>query len=173
MRTPTGHYLVGPDNGLLMPSAERLGGISRAVELQTPRGASTTFHGRDVFAPAAARLANGTALDQLGPPTENFVPGSLPKPEDDSGEIIHVDTYGNLVTNFAARDISGAYALELGDRVIPLKRYYAEVAPGELLALVGSAGFVEISVRDGDAAKVTGAGSGRRVRLVSRQPPPG
>jgi S-adenosyl-L-methionine hydrolase (adenosine-forming) len=173
LETRRGEYLVGPDNGLLMPAAERLGGVAGAVQLETPRGASATFHGRDIFAPTAARLASGTPLSDLGASAANLIELRIAEPNGDVGQIVHVDTYGNLITNFPSDRVSSEFAVQLGERVIQSANHYAQVAPGELLVLVGSAGLVEISMRDGSAAERLGAGRGTPVRLLSRRPPPG
>lgn len=169
-RTGRGDYLVGPDNGLLTPAAERLGGIQQSVELATPTSASATFHGRDVFGPAAARLAQGASLADLGAPASDLVHLALPQPTDDAGEVIHVDTYGNLVTNIRREQLRHDSAVVVGHHVASIVPYYAAVAPNELLALVGSAGLLEISVRDGSAAERTGARRGTAVRLSRQRP---
>ena len=167
--TAGGEYLVGPDNGLLMPAAARLGGIATAIGLPTPNRASSTFHGRDVFAPAAAQLANGVALTELGQPTEELVQLTIPGPNGDLGEVIHIDGYGNLVTNFPASAISSETSVFIATSEIAVLPYYAAVESGNALALIGSAGLLEISVRDGNAAQRFGARRGTRVQL-SRPP---
>jgi hypothetical protein len=184
LETVRGDVLVGPDNGLLVPAAERLGGIQRVVELNRPEfwrsttATSATFHGRDVFGPVAAHLANGVALDRVGSPVADILRLGLPLSDGRYGEVIHVDTYGNLVTNLAGLDLPVRFQVVIGDRVVPAHAYYASVAPGELIALVGSAGLLEISVREGNAAQVTGAQRGTPIRVVElqarlRQPPLG
>jgi len=170
VQTQRGDYLVGPDNGLLVPAAERLGGIVTAVALPTPPAASTTFHGRDVFAPAAARLATGVSLGDLGAPAENLVNLSFPMTGEDGGEVIHVDTYGNLITNVPGDGLAKDTLVKVGDVAVPLVGYYAQAKPGSLLALVGSAGLLEISVRDGSAADRLRAQRGTRVTLSRRRP---
>lgn len=173
LETARGDVLVGPDNGLLLPAAERLGGIARAVELNRAEfwrpSPSATFHGRDLFGPVAAHLANETPLERLGTPllAADVVRLSLPQPEGGRGEVIHVDTYGNLITNLPAHTLPPHYVVRVDDVEAPGVAYYAAAPPGELLALVGSSGLLEISVRDGSAAQRTGARRGTPVNVRS------
>jgi S-adenosylmethionine hydrolase len=160
-----GRFLVGPDNGVLSP-ALLVGGV-RAVELPTPANASATFHGRDVFAPAAAALARGEALDALGAEARNPVIRRTPEPArraDGSleGEVIMIDRFGNAVTNLVA--MHGGTVDAAGQR-IAVRRTYAEVAPAAPVAVIGSTGFVEVAVRDGDASRTLGLTRGSRVVL--------
>lgn len=162
-----GRLLVGPDNGVLSPALLMPG--SRAVALPVPAGASPTFHGRDVFAPAAAALARGAALETLGSPARAPVLRRTPEPVRDAdgslrGEVISVDRFGNLVTNFIALR-SGS--VELGGRRVPMRRTYADVQPGELVAIVGSSGLLEVAMRDGSAAQALGLGRGAPVVWLS------
>lgn len=165
-------FLVGPDNGVLSPALLRAG--ARAVRLPVPARAAPTFHGRDVFAPAAARLALGTPLDDLGPPCDAPVVRRTPEarrlPDGGvEGCVITVDRFGNAVTNLLAGPASlrpGA-VLEAGGRVVPVARVYADVAAGAAVALAGSSGLLEVAVRDGSAARVLGLARGARVVLRS------
>lgn len=157
--------LVGPDNGVLSPALLLPG--ARAVSLAVPAGASATFHGRDVFAPAAARLAAGEPLDALGDPCDaplvRRTPEAHRRPDGAiQGEVISVDRFGNLVTNLIAR---GAARVELRGHALPLLRTYADAPPDTLLALVGSSGLVEIALRDGSAAARLGVARGEGVVL--------
>lgn len=163
-----GHYFVGPDNGLFTPvlrDAE-----VQVVVLPTREGASPTFHGRDVFAPAAAALATGTPLAQLGQPFGG-IPVRLayrePHHEGKSvvGQVMYVDRFGTLVTNLTP-DLVPSYAvIEVeGLEVGPLRRTFGDVPTGGLVAYVGSDGQVEIAVRDGSAARRLGMGVGGRIR---------
>jgi S-adenosylmethionine hydrolase len=159
-----GRFFVGPDNGVLSPPLLVPG--AHAVELPVAAGAAATFHGRDVFAPAAAALARGTPLQSLGTPFASPVLRRTPEPvrgADGSlrGEIIAVDRFGNAITNLVA---ARAGRLEIGGRSIPVRRTYADVATGELLALAGSSGLLEIACRDGSAATALGAARGAVVR---------
>ncbi|GBD32359.1 Adenosyl-chloride synthase [bacterium HR33] len=159
-----GHYFVGPDNGLFTPVLDG----ARAVELSIPRTAAPTFHGRDVFAPAASLLIGGKPLEQLGAPVQDPIRLSLPQPVLEGGRVvgsvIYVDRFGTLVTNIG-RDLSeGRTAVEIRGIRIPIRRTFGDVEPGELVAFVGSGGTVEIAVRDGAAAAKLGAGVGEPVR---------
>ena len=160
-----GRYLVGPDNGVLSP-ALLLSGV-RVVSLLVPTHASSTFHGRDVFAPAAALLAAGAVLESLGPTNDHPVVRRTPEAKrlgDGAigGEVISVDRFGNLITNLVA---PRGGAVEVSGRAVPLRRTYADVAPGEVIAIVGSSGLVEIAVRDGSAARELDARRGTIVVL--------
>ena len=158
--------LVGPDNGILSPALLAAG--ARAVALPIPPRAAPTFHGRDVFAPAAARLATGTPLDEIGAgladdPVVRRTPEARRLPDGSiAGVVIAVDRFGNAVTNLVA---FGGGTVVLDGRELPIGRVYADAAPGEPLALTGSNGLVEIAVRDGSAAAALGLGRGDRVVL--------
>lgn len=161
-----GRVLLGPDNGVLSP-ALLMPGV-RVVSIPVPAGASPTFHGRDVFAPAAAAIARGTSLDGIGTPARSPVIRRTPEPvrDDDGvlrGEVITVDRFGNLVTNFIA---VRAGVVEIAGRAIPLRRTYGDVPPGELVAIIGSSGLLEVAVRDGSAARALGLGRGAPVVWV-------
>ncbi len=164
-----GHHFVGPDNGLLTSA---LTGADDVVELPIPPTASATFHGRDVFAPAAAALGGGTAVTALGAPPRTVpvrLPPALPRDEGDClvGEVMYVDGYGTLVTNLGP-DAGGF--VEIGGVHLPLRRTFSDSAPGELVAFVGSGGTIEIAVRDASAAERLGAGVGASVRCGSDSP---
>ena len=148
-----GRLLVGPDNGVLSPALLHPG--SRAVALAIPPDASPTFHGRDVFAPAAAALARGRAVDSLGIPFAGPIVRRTPEPKrvesgHIAGEVILIDRFGNVVTNLVGRR---DMIVEVNGREIPLARTYSDVESGLPLALVGSNGLIEIAVRDGNAAE--------------------
>jgi S-adenosylmethionine hydrolase len=170
IRSARGDAFVGPNNGLLVPAVERLGGIRVAVELTEaaywrPRQAST-FHGRDIFGPVAGRLAVDLPLEYLGPTIGDVQrPFVLPEPRGLEGEVLHVDTYGNLVTNLPARGLPDPFQVRVRQHIIRGAANYAAVEPSALLALVGSAGLLEISARNASAAAITGAGRGSPVRV--------
>jgi S-adenosylmethionine hydrolase len=170
-------YLVAPDNGVLSGVLEDLGNF-KAVTLEnrqywrTPQ-ASHTFHGRDIFAPVAAHLANGVALEQLGPPLppDDLTPLPLPpwrrSQTGITGTLQYIDHFGNLVTNIPGHQHPPApWAVILNQHSIPGKLTYGEVEPGTLLSLVGSHGWVEIAVNGGSAAQQLQAQVGDEVRLV-------
>jgi len=157
---------VGPDNGLfsfiLDRDDTRVHHITRR-DLYSPRP-SSTFHGRDIFAPIAAHLSSGLDLAEVGPPIADpvYLPETTPNKfvERIEGQIIHIDRFGNLVTNIAAADIEpwgtelrirlGAYLLD------GLSQTYADVEAGAPLALIGSVDLLEISVNGGSAAQQLG-----------------
>ncbi len=160
-------FLVGPDNGVLSPALLMPG--ARVVELPIPPNASATFHGRDVFAPAAAALAGGESIDALGEPASAPVVRRTPEPTraaDGSidGQVIMIDRFGNAVTNLLG--LRGG-TIRLDGRLLPLRRTYAEVEIGEPIAVVGSTGFIEIAVRDGNAARQLALKRGSHVALSS------
>jgi S-adenosylmethionine hydrolase len=160
-----GRFLVGPDNGILSPAMLHPG--ARCVTLAVPASAAPTFHGRDVFAPAAAKLAQGVALDALGTlctdPIVRRTPEAVRRADGTiAGTIITIDRFGNLVTNLVSRH---GGTIEVAGRSLPMRRTYGDVEAGEVVALVGSSGLVEIAVRDGSAAEVLGAARGNTVVL--------
>ncbi|HKV55327.1 MAG TPA: SAM-dependent chlorinase/fluorinase [Candidatus Binataceae bacterium] len=169
LETRNGMRMVGPDNGLLWPAAERAK-IKAIVELRASRyrlpDVSATFHGRDLFAPAAAWLWRGLALRQLGPPLDAIVRlepevGVVETKEKLSGSVIYVDSFGNLVTNisrarverFAERFRGCRLSFRVRSRAsLKLYKAYGDAPPGVPLAIFGSFGLLEIAVRDGSAA---------------------
>lgn len=172
-----GRFVVAPDNGVVSRVLFRARGW-RAVSVENPRvvrpQASATFHGRDVFAPAAGHLARGLPLSLLGPPLTDPVRLEHPKPARSGdrweGRVIYVDRFGNLVTNLPGEVLSGVDEIEVEGRPVPVTRTYGDVEPGRLLALVNSDGRVEIAARDGSGADRAGVGPGARVRVPI--PPP-
>ena len=161
------HFFVGPDNGvftfLLGDPAVRM------ASLPIPPNASPTFHGRDLFAPAAASLANRGWFPPLGEPPSKEPLRLLRaeprlEPEGWSGEVIHIDRFGNLITNLRTRDVPGTALLAIhAEPGIPIFRTYLQVPVGALLAYGGSGGTLEIAVRDGSAAERFHAKLGDRV----------
>jgi hypothetical protein len=173
VRTSQG-ILVGPDNGVLsyaLAAAE----VHEAVSLTNPAYqlpiVSSTFHGRDIFAPAAAHLARGVPLAELGPRGINLVRLALTTPQEtpEGDHVMHVDHFGNLILDARAGDVSGEVTLELaGYRIEGISRTFADVAPGQPLAYVGSTrDHVEIAIREGNAAGEMGVGVGERVLVRS------
>lgn len=160
-------FFVAPDNGLLTPF---LKDPFEAREIPVPPEASPTFHGRDVFAPAAAQIACRGALPKEWPAITDPVRSPWPEPhrkgDQIEGEVLHVDRFGNLITNIPGDWLKPGVIVEVqGVRIRGLKRTYAEVPPGAFLALVGSSGLLEISVREGSAAQRLKAGQGAKVRI--------
>lgn len=160
-----GHRFVAPDNGLL----SFLPNDARFVSLPIPAGAAPTFHGRDLFAPAAASLATGSSLESLGSTITDPHHSPLPTPHRDGltvvGEVIYVDRFGTLVSNIAGNAVQLGVRIHVeGTDVGSLSRTFRDVAHGALVAFVGSGGTVEIAVRDGSAARLLGVGVGAEVR---------
>jgi S-adenosylmethionine hydrolase len=164
-RTPVvieagGHVYVGPDNGVFAYVADRPESVhaitSTAFRMPSP---SDTFHGRDVFAPAAAALARGLPPPMAGPAT--CLAGTLPWSirATSRGVVVHVDIYGNLISNLPGP----ARLLRAGGRDVAPVRTFEELAPGGVGCYTGSAGTVEIAVREGSAADVLGIGRGAEV----------
>lgn len=150
-----GRFFVGPDNGVFtfIPA-------EAAVQLDVPNDSSHTFHGRDVFAPAAGRLLRGDSLPQLGKEAVVRVALDVPAANDKQGQVLIVDRFGNLITN-----ITHAAAVVIAGREVQLVQTYADVAEGELLALINSDGLLEIAVRNGSAAETLGVSRGAEVLL--------
>ena len=162
-----GRFLVGPDNGLLSPAL--LMADARAVELPVPPHASPTFHGRDVFAPAAAKLAGGGGVDELGQAVSDPVIRRTPEPHrgpagEVVGEVIAVDRFGNAVTNLVGIRAGNA-TIAVAGRELAVHRTYADLARGAQGAVVGSTGLIEIVQREGNAADTLRIARGTRVIL--------
>jgi S-adenosylmethionine hydrolase len=174
------HCFVGPDNGVLslaLQGRKR----SRAVEIKNPKAmlkeVSATFHGRDIFAPAAAYLAKGKPLSFLGPPVKVLrkiaLPGVRQTREATEGEVIAFDRFGNAITNISRQEAGGGRqratkTIRVMGRTIGLEDAYGDVEPGEAAALWGSHGFLEIAVNQGSAQEALGLTKGTRVSLKER-----
>ncbi|MGB9722392.1 MAG: SAM hydrolase/SAM-dependent halogenase family protein [Chloroflexia bacterium] len=189
LETPQALF-VAPDNGLLSCVWESLSAeeraASRLVELSEPRywrspveagfQPAPTFHGRDIFAPAAAHLASGLPLEALGRPRESLVllEGRRPFQEEDGslvGQIVHIDRFGNCCTNIGAdlvKELAGRGEVEIACGTLHLTglvRTYGEGPPGRPLALIGSHGRLEIALREDSAAARLGLHIGDIVRV--------
>ncbi len=151
-------YFVGPDNGVfsLLPDAE----IREIVRPDLPL-LSRTFHGRDLFAPVAADLAAGAPFEALGPRRSDPVRLPLRDAEASIGEVIYLDHYGNAITSLVGRD-SGV--VEVGGREVPVRHAYGSVPVGAVVAVTGSSGRLELSVRNGHAGAALGLERGTPVR---------
>jgi S-adenosyl-L-methionine hydrolase (adenosine-forming) len=176
--------LVGPDNGLLMPAAERFGGVAEAVEISASpwrlEPVSATFHGRDLFAPVAARLAGGASLAEAGTPLEpaELVSLETTRPRQEAGALVaHVvgtDTFGNAILDASHADLVER-GLRLGERVAvragarrvrgTVARTFSDVATGGLLLYEDAGGALALAVNGGDAAGLLGLRAGDEVRL--------
>jgi S-adenosylmethionine hydrolase len=181
LRTGDGRTFVGPDNGLLLLAADALG-IEAAHELTEPLyrlpQVSHTFHARDIFAPAAAHLAAGVPVDELGPAIDpaGLVRLAVPEPEvgrtQISASVLVVDRFGNVSTN-ARREHVDALGSDRVEIRLALDRYYAVVGetfadagPGELILYRDSYGLMTLAIRNGDAAGLTGLRAGDEVRIA-------
>ncbi|HWG98164.1 MAG TPA: SAM-dependent chlorinase/fluorinase [Pilimelia sp.] len=183
LRTPAG-LLVGPDNGLLPWAADALGGIVAAAELTNPAWraptVSATFHGRDVFAPAAARLAAGADPTDAGPAVDPHSVVRLPDPARASGpgwllaEVTAVDRFGNVQLAADADDLA-ALGPDLSANGLPAVRgsTFADAPRGGLVVFVDSAGRAAVAVHGGRAAVVLEVAPGDSVRLARPGPTPG
>ncbi|MDY6856314.1 MAG: SAM-dependent chlorinase/fluorinase [Thermodesulfobacteriota bacterium] len=173
------HFFIGPDNGVFSFIYE-IGRIRRVVRLNNNRyflsNISNTFHGRDIFAPVAAYLSLGTPLEDFGPVCKDLIQVSLPQPEVEegiiTGTIIHIDRFGNLISNISevlftesiGRD---KYTIWIGDQMIDeVQDSYCEVKQGEILAIFGSSGYLEISKRDQNAKALLGLNKGSEIRIL-------
>lgn len=182
-----GHLFVGPDNGLLSVAA---GGTSPARAFEISQGryrlsdVSNTFHGRDIMAPAAAHLSLGVEPEKLGSPLDDWGRLDLPEPalatDAVEGEVLSIDSFGNLVTSITAKSLSRAFGdidnlaenatVTCGPHPIRgLVRAYGDADAGSPVALVGSSGRLELAVVNGNAASELNIGLGRRV-IVTRRP---
>lgn len=165
---------VGPDNGVFTPFLT--GDRWRAFQLSAVEfhltDVSATFHGRDVFAPAAAHLAAGVQPDRFGPPVSDPVrlrwPVATRVGDGVVGEVIHVDRFGNLATSIMAEEMPSEPVVGIGGRSVSLARTYADVGTGGLVAMVGSGKRLEVAVREGSAAETLGLGRGARVEVTPR-----
>ena len=174
------HYFVGPDNGLFTPmieDAEKNGWPIEIVHLTNAKyflaEVSHTFHGRDIFAPVGAALANGVPLAELGPAITDPVRLPMPKPEKTQtgwrAHVTVVDIFGNLTTDLAASELEGQESVLfrlLGRELRGLVDSYGLEQPGALVALVDSENFVEIAAVNGSAAKELGAQIGDTVEVI-------
>lgn len=184
------HWYVGPDNGLF-PLVFDGAVPDTAVELDDPDAwrtpsPSNTFHGRDIFAPAAAHLAAGRALEDIGSPIDDLTPLQWASPttsdEGVQGRVIHVDHFGNCVTNIRRSTLARALDLDNEnppvDAFPPVKGYvgssvlenlhttYGAVSEGDPLLLFGSTGFLEVGVNGGNAAELFNIRKGDSVKLA-------
>ena len=173
-------FFVGPDNGILVLAAEKQG-ITRIHELSNSRfmllKVSNTFHGRDIFAPAAAHLLNGVKPEEFGPEIREAAKPEFAKIKRKNGvlvgEVLHVDGFGNIITNISEKEVAQSHieasvSVELPTCKLKLKlcKAYGETNPREPIALIGSHGFLEISINQGNAAENFGIKPGDPIKLI-------
>jgi S-adenosylmethionine hydrolase len=184
LRDGQGRIYVGPDNGLLIPAAEKLGGITEAHELASPKYAlesvSRTFHGRDLFSPAAAHLALGVPLSQLGPPIDPDALARLDIPQPDVGTtrihsiVLSIDRFGNIGLNLDRSHLDEVGVVP-GTRVellVGAERYYAVAArtfadarPGDIILYEDAYRNISIAINGGNAADMFGVKEGQDIRI--------
>jgi S-adenosylmethionine hydrolase len=174
-----GHVFLGPDNGLLWPilgeataTCYRLSEAWR--QAQGWPSPSSTFHGRDIFAPLAAELAAGRVkIGDIGPPAGELIPSLQEEPEasvhEVRGAVVAIDNFGNLITNIDGSLVAGFRKPDVlaGGRRLPLRRTYGDSQPGDFLALVNSFGVLEIARAEGSAAESLGLGRGAPVLVLN------
>jgi S-adenosylmethionine hydrolase len=173
-----GQFFVGPDNGvfafILSEGTQKVRAVSNAKYFLT--AVSQTFHGRDVFAPVAAHLANGIPPARMGKAIEDYLrPHSL-QPQRTArrgwtGSVLKVDRFGNLITNFLAaefpRVLEGPFEMSVGLQTVNrLAGNYQQFGPGEVFAIVGSSGYLEVSAGQAPAAKMLGVEAGAPIELT-------
>ena len=176
------HYVfVGPDNGLLMLAAKR-DGLRTVYAIENEElmldKISRTFHGRDIFAPVAARIASGLEPSEVGPEVGDYVMPSFAEPRIEGpralGEVMYIDGFGNIITNISEEFLAklglgdGSYLrIRIGDEDLELRlcSAYGEAGPGELLAIVDSWGMLEIAINLGNAARELGVKPGQAVAV--------
>lgn len=170
-----GQFFVGPDNGLMIPAASWLGKmeVRKITNFGLLGEVSATFHGRDIFARIGAYLSEGMPLEEVGEMTVDHVHldfGTVEVGADFiSGQVIYVDDFGNVITNIQASDVFSKFRFEEQVRVfgnsMPFLETYGYAGEGELLALIGSHGFLEIAVNGSSASKTLKIESGEEVRV--------
>lgn len=178
VQTRSGMHLVGPDNGLLSAAWEALGGVEAACEIISPEvllePVSATFHGRDVFAPAAAHLAAGVPLSELGPALDPAglrqieAPSAMVTPGAIGARVMGVDGFGNVQLNVEAEHLAAAGitgAVRVGEHHLPFVQIFADLPEMELGAIVDSQGFIALVVNKGSAAQVLSLRDGDTVIL--------
>jgi S-adenosylmethionine hydrolase len=154
-----GHLFIGPDNGLFSMLTP-----TKVHEIEAPNPASSTFHGRDIFAPTAARLAQGAAPAELGKLIDNHLRLNLHV----AGTVLHIDHFGNIITNFRAADFPGPLAIRAGSEIVSRRaKTYGEVLQGELVLIEGSSGYLEIALNQASAAKHLGLGVGTVLEALT------
>ena len=170
-------FLVGPDNGVLMLAAQTQG-IKHICELSNQKfmlpQVSSTFHGRDIFAPAAAHLEKGVKPQEFGPEITDPVTPKFANIENKNGallgEVLHVDSFGNVVTNINPAEIKDAKTIKVAlhhvTLELPFSKAYGELQSREPLALVGSHGFLELALNRGSFSEKYRVNPGDRFELV-------
>lgn len=174
------HYLVGPDNGLLMPAARKLG-LKRVIEIENPEYmlecVSSTFHGRDVFAPVAGHISLGVDPEEIGKVLDEWVDMDFgiyrARGKELKGRVLHMDSFGNLITNIPAEIVLEKYTFGqktemriAGKRVtVPFLATYSQLDDRGVLLTLSSSGFLEVAANRGSAAADLGAKRGSEIQI--------
>jgi S-adenosylmethionine hydrolase len=180
------HHFVGPDNGVLSAISDAFESVRHVTASEHfLKPVSQTFHARDIFAPVAAHLAAGVDVVALGPEISDYVRLNIPRPVREEGGtlrgvVLKVDHFGNLITNIAPQDAPGLFqaspstfkiVLE-GREIAKLCASYSDGGPGEVFAIAGSMGYLELSVKQGSAAEILGVAKGAEFTLTLPAKPP-
>jgi S-adenosylmethionine hydrolase len=177
------HYFIGPDNGVFSQiynlKQETLTVMHITAEHYFMSQRSTTFHGRDIFAPAAAWLSRGIDISHFGDPITDYVTLSLPVPlmpaeNTIEGTVIYIDRFGNAITNINTQKIDGLYSnnpqgrlkVVVKGREAPLKNYYSQVQDNGLYSVINSFGYLELFVYRGNASSDFGIAIGNKVGVI-------
>jgi S-adenosylmethionine hydrolase len=170
-------FFVGPDNGILILPAQNQG-IEHIYQLTNPKfmlpGVSSTFHGRDVFAPAAAHLDKGVEPSEFGPEISDAITPKFASVKRENGcligEVLHVDGFGNVITNIREKEMVNSKVVNVKLPIVSLKlafvKTYAQAKLNEPIALIGSHGFLEIALNQGSAAEKLKVKAGDSVEVM-------
>jgi S-adenosylmethionine hydrolase len=170
----SGHRFVAPDNGVLSEILDReVYHIENDALFLKP--VSKTFHGRDIFAPVAAHLARGMPVASVGSLIDDFIREPLPRPRRESdkvvGTVLRVDKFGNIITNIRPADLTSSFAIRVGGKTVTrLCSNFAEASIGEVFAIEGSTGYLELAINRGSAAQYLNAGRGTEIEVESGTP---
>lgn len=171
-------YFVGPDNGIFSLIGDEFS--YQAIDLNNPEfwrsGPSHTFHGRDVFAPVAAHIANGVPFENLGDPLKEIITYRWAVPISDKdgiqGWVVHIDRYGNLISNITEKLLNEAGSISklkiyVGNTILDeLVTTFGDVAEGEAAAYIGSSGMLEVAINKGNAKKLLGVEKGAQLSII-------
>ncbi|MDQ3634998.1 MAG: SAM-dependent chlorinase/fluorinase [Acidobacteriota bacterium] len=168
------YYFIAPDNGLLnfiFDNEKDFRVFELTVDKFFNKPVSKTFHGRDIFSPAAAHLSNGVKPEEFGAEIKDFIfhKTESPKRLDENtieAEIIHADHFGNLITNLKKGDLPEKFTLEInGKKIEKLQSFFAEAKAGELFMIFGSADFLEIAANQNSAKRILKAKVGQKIAV--------
>ncbi|MDP2216220.1 MAG: S-adenosyl-l-methionine hydroxide adenosyltransferase family protein [Methanolobus sp.] len=174
-----GQYFVGPDNGLMVPAAGKLGDpkVYEITNKDLLSTVSSTFHGRDIFARVGAFIAKGMAAGEVGGKIDDYIgldiSDAVIRDNCILAEVNYIDDFGNVITNIphnlVHRKIMSGTVLQIADHCVPFLQTYGQVQVGDILCIIGSHGFFEIAVNQGSAAEILGLRNGDRVNIQITQ----